>query len=194
MASYRYYYFIPQLAHLSYGQLPPEPAEAFRARAMALIDRADAALLAGLALGLEPEAKPSGCDLIDGWREWETALRLNLARLRTKALGRSEELPSAPAFPASAVQAAARAMEAESPLEAERIADRARWDAVQALQGGELFHRRTVFAHLMKLLILERQASFQAEAGFSQYKSLYDSILERAPGEAGPGENLNDRN
>jgi len=76
-------------------------------------------------------------------------------------------------------EAVARALGAETPLEGEAIIDKARWDAVEALQGSDLFHRKTVFAHLMKLLILERQASFQAETGFSQYKSLYDSILER---------------
>jgi hypothetical protein len=127
----------------------------------------------------------TGCDFVDGLREWEVSLRLNLARLRAASTGREENaLPEAPDSPSDAVEAAARAIGAETPLEGEAVIDRARWDAVETLQGNDLFHRRTVFAYMTKLLILERQASFQAEAGYSQYKSLYDSILGRWDGES----------
>ena len=121
------------------------------------------------------------CGFIDGWREWENALRLSLARLRASRLGREDEaLPEAPGFSSAAATAAAKALEAETPLEGEAIIDKARWEAVETLQGSDLFHRNTVFAYLMKLLILERQASFRDETGFSEYKTLYHSILERS--------------
>ena len=190
-ASYRHYYFIPQLSVLSYGQEPPISSPDFREKAAPMLDAGDASLMEEISLGFPPEAsgdgKPvrTGCDFVDGLREWEKSLRLNLARLRASAAGREEDsLPEAPDWPSDAVEAAARAVGAETPLEGEAVIDRARWDAVEALQGGELFHRRTVFAYFAKLLILERQASFQAEAGFSQYKSLYDSILGRWDGES----------
>lgn len=180
MASYRYYYFVPQLSVLSYGQPAPTSSAAFREKAAAMLDAGDAALLDMVAMEpSEPGAAGSGCDFIDGVREWERALRLSLAGLRAAALGRDEgATPEPPDLPGAA-QAAARAMAAETPIEGEIVIDRARWDAVEAMQGTELFHRNTVLAYLMKLIILERQASFQAEAGFSQYKSLYGSILER---------------
>jgi len=199
VVSYRYYYFVPQLAHLVYGQPPPISSEAFRAKAAPVLGEKDAAMLAMLSLDPPPPPEPeqdgapkkarrapesSGCEFVDGWREWEKALRLNLARLRAARLGRDGELFEAPASPSSALKAAARALEAETPLDGEAAIDKARWDAVEALQGADLFHRRTIFAHFTKLLILERQASFQAEAGFMEYKSLYDSILEQSS--AGP--------
>jgi hypothetical protein len=179
VVSYRYYYFVPQLSGLAYGQALPMSSKAFRKKAASMMDGQDAALLEKVNLDFGPGEK-SGCGFIDGLREWETALRLNLARLRAAKAGRDPDLqPAAPGFPQSAVKAAARAVEADNPIEGEIIIDKARWEAVQEIQGSELFHRNTVFAHLMKLMILERQASFQAETGFSQYKSLYDSILEQ---------------
>jgi len=194
VVSYQYYYFVPQLSCLVYGQQPPISSAAFREKAAPILGEADAALLGMLNLDPPPEAadgeggdenakkvRASGCDFIDGWRGWENALRLNLARLRAARCGRDEEgLPEAPPVPSEAAAAAARALEAETPLEGERIIDKARWDAVEALQGTDLFHRRTVFAYFMKLIILERQALFQAETGFSEYKALYGSILERS--------------
>jgi hypothetical protein len=173
---------VPQLSCLAYGQPPPVSSEAFREKAAPILDEKDAALMALLSLDLPSEegeggSPKAGCDFIDGWREWEKALRLNLARLRASGLGLDlDDLPEAPVLPSGAAAAAARALEAETPLEGEIAIDRARWDAIEALQGGELFHRRTVFAYLMKLLILERQALFQAEAGFSEYTALYKSI------------------
>lgn len=182
MVSYRYYYFVTQLSTLAYGQALPVSSKAFRAKAASMMDPADAALLEKVSLGFGSGEK-CGCPFIDGYREWETAMRLNLARLRAAKAGRDPDLqPPAPVYPESAAKAAARAVEADNPIEGEVIIDKARWEAVQAIQGGELFHRNTVFAHLMKLMILERQASFQAETGFSQYKSLYDSILEQYGG------------
>ena len=191
MVSYRYYYFVPQLSSLVYGQPPPMSSQAFKEKAATMLDEKDSGLLDMLGLdppapeavrdGDSPGAKSAGCDFIDGWREWEKALRLNLARLRAAGMGREDEsLPEAPVPPSSAAEAAARALDAETPLDGEVIIDKARWKAVEELQGSELFHRRTVFAYLMKLIILERQALFQAETGFSEYKSLYDSILERS--------------
>jgi hypothetical protein len=191
VASYRYYYFIPQLPNLIFGQGAPVSSKDFIQKASALIDACDAEILAQLSLSPFAEGEGSSkevsakktsvkkvsCDFLRGFVEWDKALRLNLARLRALKLGRTPD--PAPAVPESAVTAALRAFESANPLEGEEIIDRARWDAVEVLQGAELFHRRTVFAHLMKLFILERQASFQAELGFSQYKSLYDSILDR---------------
>jgi len=194
VSSYRYYYFVPQLSTLAYGQAPPESSAAFRVKAADVLDARDAALLGSISLDPPPPAsepngeaaKGSGCDFIDGWREWERGLRLHLVALRAARLGR--EVSEEPGFhPAAA--AAAKALEAETPLEGEVAIDKARWKAVEALQGGELFHRNTIFAYLMKLLILERQASFQVEAGFSEYKTLYDSIiLEERSGAAPMGE------
>ncbi|MDR1443664.1 MAG: DUF2764 domain-containing protein [Treponema sp.] len=183
-----YYYFVAQLPSLVYGQEPPMSSARFRDLAQGQLSAEDNALLGALdSAPSGPSAVPSaaGCDFIDKWRDWERALRLNLARLRSLRLKR-EGTADPPPVPADAAGAAQQALAAsESPLEAEALLDRARWSAIEQIQGISYFDRNTVFAYLLKLLIMERSASFKVETGFAEYKSLYASILERVRPGAG---------
>jgi hypothetical protein len=159
--------------------------QAFMDMAMPLMDAQDAPLLDLLGQGLKPPFGnaaeiSSGSDFIDKWREWERILRLNLAKYRGAKLKR-EALSAEPSvLPSDAVSAAAKAVQ-ESPLEGEIIIDKARWNAIDTLlEGSGLFDRNVIFAYMLKLIILNRQALFQTERGFSEYKSLYASILEQS--------------
>jgi len=185
-----YYYLVSQLPSLAYGQKPPMLPEAFKDLAKPLLNAEDAALLDAISLDPAPDgtpgisyadnAPPSGSDFIDGWRAWERALRLNLARQRAVKVKREgAALAEPPIIPADAAAAAHGAIAAsDSPLEADIFLDKARWSAIESLQGTDYFDRNTVFAYLLKLLILQRRDSMRAETGFSEYKSLYASILE----------------
>ena len=189
-----YYYLVSQLPYLIYGQTPPMSADAFRSLARPLLTDKDAVLLD--LVGFDPQplkpgdddhsyaenAPASGCNFIDGWREWERSLRLNLAKQRSIKTKRETAAPvEPPVFPADAAAVAVKAVvAAESPLEGETLIDKARWNAIETLQGSDHFDRNTIFAYLLKLILLERRASFQTDVGFSEYKSLYASILESA--------------
>ncbi|MDR0669082.1 MAG: DUF2764 domain-containing protein [Treponema sp.] len=185
-----YYYLVAQLPSLVYGQEPPMSSVHFLDLARTQLSAEDAALLSLLEprTGAGPRAEgPSGSGFIDTWRVWERALRLNLARLRASRLKRDGAAPvDPPADPADAAAVAHGALAAaENPLEAEIFLDRARWNAIERFQGIPAFSRDAVYAYLLKLLILERRASFKAETGFAEYKSLYASILEHARPGAG---------
>jgi hypothetical protein len=168
-----------------------------------LLDKEDAAFLDKLSLdpggpdssgasdlsrpAYAESAAPTGCGFIDEWREWERALRLNLARNRAARLKRESGAPvDPPAYPLDAAAAAQKAgpgvggTPEDSPLEAEFALDKARWNAIEYLRGIAYFSRDTIYAYYLKLLLLERHKSFNTEAGFAEYKSLYASILERA--------------
>jgi hypothetical protein len=189
-----YYYLVAQLPSLVYGQEPPMSSARFRDLARTQLSAEDAALLALLSLDPQPAGRspsyaeaegPSGSDFIDRWRDWERALRLNLARLRAVRLKREGGVDP-PVIPADAASAALQALAVvENPLDAEILLDRARWSAIEQFQGMPAFSRNVVYAYLLKLLILERRASFKVETGFAEYKSLYASILERARPGAG---------
>ena len=177
----QYYYLVPQLPYLVFGQPPPMPPEAFRELAMSLLDEEDAALLDMLGPGLKPDdSSSSGSDFIDKWREWERILRLNLVKYRAGKLKREAPAVEPPVLPSDAASAAAKAVQ-ESPLEGEIVIDKARWNAIDTLlENSGPFDRNIVFAYMLKLIILNRQALFQTERGFSEYKSLYASILEQS--------------
>jgi hypothetical protein len=197
-----YYYLAAQLPDLVYGQSAPMTSAAFLDLARRLLDKKDADLLDKLSLdpgdpGSDPSrpaygesAAPTGCDFIDKWKEWERSLRLNLARNRALRLKRESGSPvDPPTHPSDAAAAALKAGMAasvpagtpeESPLETEIALDKARWNAIEYLRGISYFNRNTIYAYFLKLLLLERRQSFNTEAGFAEYKSLYASILQRA--------------
>ncbi len=193
-----YYYLMAQLPYLLFEQKPPMSSTAFKELALSMLNKKDSALLNNLALDPDPdnagaqspnissysEPFPStGCAFIDNYREWERTLRLALAKQRAGKIGRNSDEAAAepPFFPAEANQAAVKALAREiSPLEGESVIDKARWDAIDSFTGSDYFHRNNVFAYYLKLLLLERRFSFNAEKGFTEYKSLYASIIESA--------------
>ena len=185
-----YYYLVSQLPYLIFGQPPPMSSYAFKDMAKLNLNGHDSGLLDMVEIDPQPhkegdapsysEPSPScGSAFIDNWREWERTLRLNLAKQRAvKTKRENANIAEAPFIPADAVQAAARAVAtAESPLEGEMLIDRARWNAIEAFQGIDYFSINSVFAYMLKLLLLERRELFQTETGFAEYKSLYSSII-----------------
>jgi hypothetical protein len=176
---------------------------AFRALAESSMDPADAGLLAACTLDPDPRPEradqgpsygeipgPSGCNFIDQWRQWERTLRLCLARFRAQKTKREGGSPvDPPEYPADAAAAAKAAMAMDNPLEAEFFLDKARWDAIDALQGLQYFSRNTIYAYLLKLLLLERRSAFKTEEGFTEYKGLYASIMEAASNDQKTREN-----
>jgi len=142
-----YYYLVAQLPSISYGAPPIMGSTQFKELARDLLTGADAELLESCALDPEPMSviqegsdvlptysellTPTGSALIDQWRIWERALRLNLAKLRAQKLKKdSLHLAEVPSDPLDAGAIARAALAIESPLEAEIFLDRSRWDVV----------------------------------------------------------------
>jgi len=178
-----YYYLMSQLPYLFYDQKAPMSSAAFKELTKSQMSKADAALIDYLSLDTDDktEVASTGCDFIDAWRSWECALRFNLARYRSlKLFNDVAETAEPPVVPADAVTAATAAFTQEgSPLDGEILIDKARWAAIDLLTtGNDYFHKNNVFAYYLKLLLLERRSLFNAETGFSEYKSLYAEILE----------------
>jgi len=198
-----YYYLGAQLPYLFYGQNPPMSSAAFKALAAELMGSGAAALMEYCTLDPDPPLDPenskanskadsqvSGVSyaeppsrtasaFINRWKEWERSLRLNLARNRALKMKR-EGAFDAPAYPSEAVFAAKNAMTIESPLEAEIFLDKARWDAIESFQGLNTFSENSMYAYLLKLLLMERRMKFKTEEGYTEYKGLYTAILGEA--------------
>ena len=183
------------LKHMSSGDaalldqctLDPDPPEVIEGDLADETPAADINTSVTPAAGAPADAAPEGgisyadpaprlsSTLINRWRTWERALRLNLARNRALVLKR--EAVDAPESPLNAVNAAKNALNFESPLEAELFLDKARWDAIEVFQGISYFSEKMIFAYFLKLKLMERRQVFNAEEGFLEYKSLYASIL-----------------
>jgi hypothetical protein len=182
-----YYYLIAQLPYLAYGQAAPMSSLAFKDLCKSTLSPADTALLDLCALDPDPGSgepaygeAPAGTSsaFLDNWRRWERTLRLNLARYRTQRLKREGGTPvDPPDDPADAAATAKAAVSMESPLEAEFFLDKSRWDAIEAFQGLDYFNRNTIYAYLLKLLLMERRSLFRIEEGLREYQGLYASVL-----------------
>jgi hypothetical protein len=172
-----------------YGQKAPMTPSAFKELAKPMVSKQDWELLNRVSLDPRPSSlgfsyaekiPSSGSSFIDKWCEWERALRLNLAKQRATKIKNHGVLTEPPVLPTDAAMVAHKAIAEESPLEAEILLDKARWEAIDDLQGLTYFSSNTIFAYMLKLLILQRRALFETETGFSEYKSLYASILGNA--------------
>jgi len=187
-----YYYLMAQLPALVYDQKPPMSSGDFKALAKTLLNEEDAGLLEQLSIDPDPQSgegpayaestQSTGCGFIDGWREWERTFRLNLSRQRATRLKRESSHSVEPPFvPADAAVTASKVVIGEaSPLEAEFLVDKARWNAIEGLESNVYFHRNNIFAYFLKLLLLERRQAFNTDRGFSEYKSLYAEIVDSA--------------
>ncbi|MDR0322835.1 MAG: DUF2764 domain-containing protein [Treponema sp.] len=179
-----YYYLGAQLPYIIYGQPVPVSSWDFREMAMREMDRSDARDLEFCTLEPIPqekltEAKVSS-NLIKAWHNWEEVLRLNLAKNRSMKLNRYDVVfENVPEAPHDAVAAAKNAFNADSPLEGEFILDKARWNAIEDFLGAEYFSANVVYAFLLKLQLMERKLTFDADEGFAEYKNIYASILTK---------------
>ncbi|MDR0723382.1 MAG: DUF2764 domain-containing protein [Treponema sp.] len=197
-----YYYLVSQLPYLIYGQTVPLSSVQFKSLCQSALRPQDAALLEWCTLDPEPEALPgegkggsyrdapraTPSPFINTWRHWERALRLHLARYRAQALGQEGAAPvDPPEDPVEVGALAKAALGLESPLEAELFLDQARWNAIEAMQGFDYFGVTTIYAYLLRLLLMERRVSFNAEEGFVAYKGLYTAIIAAAGGRASEG-------
>jgi len=168
-----------QLPHLIYDQRPPMSCESFKTLAESQLPKKDAALFKFLSLSPDfCEKRKSGCSFIDNWYKWDNSLRLNLAKQRTIKLKREVTAAEPPDYHMDAAAAAIKAVDEDSPLEAEILLDKARWHAIENLAGNDYFHRNTVFAYYLKLMLIERREAFNVDKGFAEYKTLYASILD----------------
>jgi hypothetical protein len=166
-------------------------SQAFKELAVTFLSGKDAKLLAILSLegniDYTEKVRSCGCAFIDKWHEWERALRLNLAKQRAANIKRDNvtPIPSVTEPNDAAAVAAKIVTEEHSPLEAEYLIDKARWNAIDSFIGLNYFNRNYIYAYLLKILLLERHQVFNIDKGFSEYKSLYADIIKSADNSLG---------
>jgi hypothetical protein len=174
-----YYYFAATLPSMNYGDAPSAGSVEFREECGNFLSDADMALLRYCRYDAKMAVETiesTGSDFLDAVMAHERSLVLNLASLRAARLKRPvQEEPQHGADDAGAL--AKTAFEMDDPLAAELLIDRMRWDMLDELKGLDLFGVNVIYAHLMKLQLLERRQLFDAAKGTAEYRKLYDTIL-----------------
>ena len=120
--------------------------------------------------------EPTNSPLIDAWNEAERNLRLALGKVRADKMKKPFDTENQTLL-AEYIKAAGAAVEIEDPMEAEKFLNRYRLELLELLRPTEPFSEEFVFYYGIKLKLLQRIRQFDAQAGETQYRNFYNSIL-----------------
>ncbi|HAR68123.1 MAG TPA: hypothetical protein DCR55_18260 [Lentisphaeria bacterium] len=157
------YYLLASLPSLKFPGKPPVASEEFLATCRTQLGDADYALVDSATLELCASEHP----VLTRWRDWDAGVRNSLAALRARKLSWPAR-DSHRAVPMANTSYAwlTGVVEAPSPLEGERLLDKARWRFLHDLQAGQAgFDLIGVVIYRLQLQLLERWARFDVERG-----------------------------
>ena len=121
----------------------------------------------------------SSSALIEAWNEGERNLRLVLGKVRADKMKKSFDMESDEnkSFSPVLVQTARAAVEAETPMEAEKFLNRYRLEFLETLRPMDTFAEDSVFYYWIKLKLISRIRQFDTASGISAYRNIYNSIM-----------------
>ncbi len=175
------YYLISQLPSLDgFSESTPLPIteERFLELCGRFLNKKAMNELLGLSLIPPRNPKKSASSLIEAWNDGERNLRLALGKLRADKMNKSFDTENR-AVNIGLLQAARVAIESENPMEAEKNLNRFRLDFLETLRPMDSFSEDYVFYYLLKLKLLSRMKQFDSEIGESEYRNIYNSIINK---------------
>lgn len=111
------------------------------------------------------------------WAVFEQSLRNELAALRSGQTGiDSQKYVRQFIDDTTAPGIAAAALKQENPLKTEMFLMRARWTFLDELEVGHFFDIEKLIVYFIRLLLLERKALFNEQAGNNNFMEIYEQI------------------
>ena len=161
----QYYYLISTLPSLSLNEELPIRKCDFLSACKENLKTTDFKMLRSVDL-FEIEQGKAPFDIIRSFYCWESGVRNALVRLRAERFGfNPEEFLRCEIFDHSQMLLAEEAFNADSPLMAEDILNKARWEYLDELEFGYYFDIEILVIFFIKLQILERISLFDAVKG-----------------------------
>ena len=168
-----YYYLISSLPVLNFSVSPGISYEDFLRRAKEQLCGDDMNIIKRARI-MPQEIIEDSCVILKEWKEFDITLRNELARMRASKKGkdasdyiRLDEYPN-PFF----AHYAHLIYNQSSPLEAEKLFDRMRWDKIEDLKLGHFFDITYLVAYALQLQILERWQKVNQEEGMQILEEL----------------------
>ncbi len=161
----QYYYVIASLPYLSLSEEPYIRRNDFLANCKSYLKRTDFDILESVSL-FDTGEKEVSLGVIRRFFRWDRGIRNVLVRLRAKSLGlEPDEFIRDGIVDHSQELLAEEAFNANSPLMAEDILNKAKWKYLDKLEFGHYFDIEILVIFFIKLQILERISSFDADQG-----------------------------
>lgn len=172
-----YYYFCSQLPSLQPGGAPPYTLAAFDALVGGLLPQRDAAYITSCYFEPDRVAPLPDDSVGAAYRDWEFALRGEVARLRAAASGEAAPVlpPETDTF-AEIRDLVNSAASAPNPLERERRLDALRFAKLNDLESRHAFSKEMVACYRIKLSILIRNRQFLEAAGKTNFEDAVTRI------------------
>lgn len=161
----QYYYVTTSLPSLSLSEELPIRKDDFLANCEKYLKKTDFNILESVGL-FDVEKEEAPLDIVRRFFGWERGIRNALVRLRAEGLGlEPDEFVRGEIVDHSQTLLAEEAYNADSPLVSEGILNKARWRYLDELEFGHYFDIERLVIFFIKLQILERISSFDAEEG-----------------------------
>lgn len=123
----------------------------------------------------------TGQPVLDKWYSWERSLRNDLVKMRAGRKGVDGDKYVASGAIETGLQNIAReAYTASTPLEAEIILDRARWEYLENLEAGHYFDLGKLIIYFLQIQLLQRRSRIIKEKGRAAFDEIYSVITEKA--------------
>mgnify|MGYP006294656649 CR=1 FL=1 len=171
-----YYYLIASLPGVDLDAPPPLPPDEFRSICGEHLSRSDFDALTALLDNSNPDRENS---FVREWREFDSALRNTIARVRAGKLNMdpSEHTRQDIGYDPSVEKAVSAAFSIDNPLEREKSIDRLRWERLNELAGFDPFAARALLAYTLKLLLAKRWSDLNRDKGADRS----ENIINRDP-------------
>ncbi len=174
-----YYYLVSQLPSLdgiSESMPIPITQEKFFELCDSFLGKKAAGELQSLTLAPSLEGDSTRSDLIAAWNDGERNLRLALGKVRADKLNKAFELKKIN-VPTEFFKVANTAVEMSNPLDAEKYLLQCRLNFLETLRPMNSFSEEYIFYYALKLKLILRIRKFDAALGETEYKNIYNSIL-----------------
>lgn len=168
----QYYYVISALPTLFLNKELPIRKRDFLSICKENLRTADFEMISSIDF-FKVEPVTSSLDIIRSFFRWESGLRNELIRLRADSLGlKSEEFLRNEIYDHSRMLIAEEAFLADSPLMAEDILNKARWNYLDKLEFSHYFDIEILAIFFIKLQILERISLFDEVKGLEKLNAV----------------------
>jgi hypothetical protein len=158
----KYYYLVASLPYLYFARTCPITTEAFLAECKKWLSEYDMETLSNASIKTH-NAKPDAALAVKQWREFDGALREEIAAVRKNTQEKRNDKPGL---------SARMVFEQPHPLLMEQAFEKIRWQFLDSLEAGNFFDINFLVVYFLKLQIMERLAMFDKKTGEKVFQDM----------------------
>jgi hypothetical protein len=170
-----YYYILSSLPMLRKEGPPPITSDYFLHSCSEMVSAKTVEKLMGLKLIPKKETGMGHSSSAVKWYQWETDMRIRLAKFRAVSLGREQK--SSQVTGASDIdRSIEEILSVPNPAEREKMLDNLRWKALEDLEFGHNFDFDSLCIYKIKLMLLEKWVGKDQGKGLENLNAILNKI------------------